>query len=238
MHKILNNSFFITSTGTGIGKTYFTVEIIKALIKRKIIVNPYKPILSGFNNEKIEESDSYKILKPIKKNIFIKDINSITPWLFYNALAPSLAAEKENKDLNYKQVFNWCFDKIKKNKNKNSINLIEGAGGILVPIEKEKTILDLIVDLKVPLILLVGNYLGSVSHTLSVVKNIEFSKLNIISIIINENNDCDIDIEDTKKLIDTSLNNKIITRKLYKESKYNSEEFQLITNDILNYFQR
>lgn len=234
---MLNNSFFITSTGTNIGKTYCTVEIIKSLIKKKILVNPYKPILSGFNLKKIEESDSYKILRTVKKNVDIKDIKFITPWLFNNAIAPSLAAEKENKSLDYNQVFNWCFDKINyKNKN-NPINIIEGAGGILVPIEKEKTILDLIIDLKIPIILVVGNYLGSVSHTLSVIKNIQFSRLNIINIIINQNNDCDLDIDDTKKLIDTSLINKIITRKIYKESNFESKEIQLITKDILNYFQ-
>ena len=234
---MLNNSFFITSTGTNIGKTYCAVEIIKALIKKKIEVNPFKPILSGFNFRKIEESDSYKILRTIKKDIDIKDIKSITPWLFNNAMAPSLAAEKENKNLDYNQVFNWCLDKINYKNNKNSINIIEGAGGILVPIEKEKTIFDLIVDLRIPVILVVGNYLGSVSHTLSVIKNIQISKINIINIIINQNNNCDLDIDDTKKLIDTSLINKIIIRKMYKESNYESEEIQLITKDILSYFQ-
>ena len=234
---MLNNSFFITSTGTNIGKTYCTVEIIKALIKKKIEVNPFKPILSGFNFNKIEECDSYKILSAKKKNIDIKDIKSITPWLFNDAIAPSLAAEKENKNLDYNQVFNWCLDKINYRNNKKSINIIEGAGGILVPIEKEKTILDLIIGLRIPVILVVGNYLGSVSHTLSVVKNIQFSRLNIINIIINQNNDCDLDIDDTKKLIDTSLKNKIITRKIYKKSNYQSKEIQLIIKDILNYFQ-
>jgi dethiobiotin synthetase len=234
---MLNNSFFITSTGTNIGKTYCAVEIIKALIKKKIEVNPFKPILSGFNLRKIEESDSYKILRTIKKDIDIKDIKSITPWLFNNAMAPSLAAEKENKNLDYNQVFNWCLDKINYKNNKNAINIIEGAGGILVPIEKEKTILDLIIDLRIPVILVVGNYLGSVSHTLSVIKNIQLSKINIINIIINQNNNCDLDIDDTKKLIDTSLINKIIIRKMYKESNYESEEIQLITKDILSYFQ-
>jgi len=234
---MLNNSFFITSTGTNIGKTYCTIEIIKSLIKKKIEVNTFKPILSGFNSKKIEQSDSYKILRTIKKNIDIKDIKSMTPWLFNNAIAPSLAAEKENKNLEYNQVLNWCLDKINYKNNKNSINIIEGAGGILVPIEKEKTILDLIIDLRIPVILVVGNYLGSVSHTLSVVKNIQFSKLNIINIIINQNNDFDLDIDDTKKLIDTSLINKIIIRKMYKESNYESEEIQLITKDILSYFQ-
>ena len=95
----------------------------------------------------------------------------------------------------------------------------------------------MIVDLRIPIILVVGNYLGSVSHTLSVIKNIQFSKLNIINVIINQNNDCDLDIDDTKKLIDSSLIHKITTRKIYKESNYQSKEIQLITKDILNYFQ-
>ena len=233
---MVNNSFFITSTGTDIGKTYCTVEIIKALVQKKIQVNPYKPILSGFNNKKIQESDSYKVLAPIKKDINIKSIKSITPWLFNHALAPSLAAEKENKKFDYKHVLEWCLDKIKDKKKKNYMNIIEGAGGILVPIEKEKTILNLITDLKLPVILIVGNYLGSVSHTLSAIKNIQQSNLNIINIIINQNNDIDLDLDDTKKLLDSSLKNKVKTRKIYKKSDYKSKEFQLVINDIFNYF--
>ena len=58
---MLNNSFFITSTGTNIGKTYCAVEIIKALIKKKIEVNPFKPILSSINIRKIDKKDRSKI---------------------------------------------------------------------------------------------------------------------------------------------------------------------------------
>ena len=66
-----NKNIFITSTGTNLGKTYCSVEIIKKLIENNIDVNVFKPILSGFNKGRITESDSYKILqaKGIKTNI-------------------------------------------------------------------------------------------------------------------------------------------------------------------------
>ena len=62
-----NKNIFITSTGTNIGKTYCTVEILKEMLHRKILFNAYKPILSGFNNFKFKDSDSYKILKTYNK---------------------------------------------------------------------------------------------------------------------------------------------------------------------------
>ena len=58
-----NKNIFITSTGTNIGKTYCTVEILKEMLNRKVLFNAYKPILSGFNISNIKDSDSYKILK-------------------------------------------------------------------------------------------------------------------------------------------------------------------------------
>ena len=143
----LTKSIFISSTGTGVGKTYCSVKIIREFINRGLKFNVYKPILSGFDKFKIYESDSYKLLDPCLKNINITDIKAITPWLFHHPLAPSVAASKENKSLKYEEVLNWCLAKINTS-NQNTTNIFEGAGGIFVPIEGEKTILDLIIDTK------------------------------------------------------------------------------------------
>ena len=74
-----NKNIFITSTGTNIGKTYCTVEILKEMLHRKVLFNAYKPILSGFNISNIEDSDSYKILNINNKEPNIEDIRKITP---------------------------------------------------------------------------------------------------------------------------------------------------------------
>ena len=226
-----NKNIFITSTGTNIGKTYCTVEILKEMLHRKVLFNAYKPILSGFDIYNIKDSDSYKILKTNNKEPKIEDIKEISPWLFEKPIAPSIAAKKENKSLKYNDVLEWC---LKKSDN-NIINIFEGAGGLLVPIEKIKTLLDLMKDLNSKVVLVVGNYLGSVSHTLSAIKNLQQANLQIINIIINENiNNDDIDIKDTESLLRSSINKKIIIRKVNYGDKYKSISLKKITEDIIS----
>ena len=226
-----NKNIFITSTGTNIGKTYCTVEILKKLKGNKVRFNAYKPILSGFDNSKIEDSDSYKILKVNKIKPKIEDIKQISPWLFEKPIAPSIAAIKENKSLKYNEILKWCLIK----SNNNFFNFFEGAGGLLVPIEKTKTTLDLMKDLDSKVVLIVGNYLGSVSHTLSAVQNLQHANLQIINIIINKNiNNDDIDMEDTERLLISSIKKKIRIRKVYYSDNYKSASIKNITDDIIS----
>ncbi len=225
-------NIFITSTGTNLGKTYCFVEILKELARRKIVINGYKPILSGFNFENIADSDSYKILETIKIEPKIEDIKEISPWLFKNPIAPSIAAIKENKSLKYKEVLKWCLKK----SNNSEINIFEGAGGIHVPIEGTKTILNLIQELKCKVVLIVGNYLGSVSHTISAIKNIQHENLEIINVIINQNIDNDINIEDTKSLINSVFESKVRIRKVFHNDNNTNTSFKKITDDILSSF--
>ena len=226
-----NKNIFITSTGTNIGKTYCTVEILKEMLNRKVLFNAYKPILSGFDIYNIKDSDSYKILKTNNKKPEIEDIKEISPWLFEKPIAPSIAAKKENKSLKYNDVLEWC---LKKSDNE-IINIFEGAGGLLVPIEKTKTILDLMKELNSKVVLVVGNYLGSVSHTLSAVQNLEHANLQIINIIINKsiNNDL-INMEDTERLLISSIKKKIRIRKVYYSDNYKSASIKNITGDIIS----
>ena len=229
MHK---KNIFITSTGTNLGKTYCFVEILKELAHRKIIANSYKPILSGFNFDNIVNSDSYKILQTRNITPDINHIKDITPWLFKSPIAPSIAAMKENKTLKYEEVLKWCFKK----SNINGINIFEGAGGIYVPIEGKKTILNLIKELECKVILIVGNYLGSVSHTISAIKNIQHEDIEIINVIINKNTDNDVNIEDTKSLINSVFNSKVKIRKVLQNDNNDNMSFKKITDDILNSF--
>ena len=227
----MNKNIFITSTGTNIGKTYCTVEILKKMLHKKVLFNAYKPILSGFDFNNIKKSDSYKILKVNNKMPKIEDIKQISPWLFEKPLAPSIAAIKENKSLKYNEVLKWCLKK----SNNNLINIYEGAGGLLVPIERTKTILNLMKDLNCKVVLIVGNYLGSISHTLSAVHNLQHANLKIINIIINENiNNNEIDIEDTERLLLASINKKIRIRKVHYCDNYKSTSLKKITEDIIS----
>ena len=229
----MSKNIFITSTGTDIGKTYCTVEILKEMLNKKVSFNAYKPILSGFDIRNIEDSDSYKILKVNNKIPKIEHIKQISPWLFENPIAPSIAAIKENKSLRYNEVLKWCLKK----SNNNFINIFEGAGGLFVPIEKTKTILDLMKDLNSKVVLVAGNYLGSVSHTLSAIQNLEHANLQIINIIINKNiNNNNININDTESLLRSSIKKNIRIRKVYYCDNYKNTSLKKITEDIINFY--
>ena len=229
------NNIFITSTGTNLGKTYCTVEIIKKLIKNNVDVNVFKPILSGFNKNKIADSDSYKILEAKGISPNLENIKSITPWIFQQPIAPRVAARKEKKSLIYDEVVKWAKNKIK-NSNNQSVNIFEGAGGLMVPIESTKTILDLIEDIESKVILVTGNYLGSISHTLSAIRNIQQRNIDLLNVIINNKNVSNIDINDTLKELKISLKNKILLRKINVNDNYNNKSFKKIIKDIVNIF--
>ena len=130
------NPFFITSTGTELGKTFLSEKIIAEFIKRGKSIDSYKPILSGFDSKDLKNNDSAKLLAASKKKVTIESIENITPWLFKEPVAPTIAAKNENKKITYKRVKNWCLHR--KETSTSKFILYEGAGGIMVPIEKKK----------------------------------------------------------------------------------------------------
>jgi len=76
--------------------------------------------------------------------------------------------------------------------------LIEGAGGIMTPINEDKNFLDLAKVLKIPIILITGNYLGSISHTLTALKAIDYCDIEVSGVILNKSPmiDCNSGIKD------------------------------------------
>ncbi len=219
---------FISSTGTELGKTYVTKNLIDICSRKKNKVMALKPIISGIDQEKLKESDSGILLNALNIDVNLKNIKSITPWFFRDPIAPTIAAKKENKKLSYNKIKNWITKYLNKNKFNYEYIFIEGAGGLLVPIGNKKTFLNLISDLNIPLILVVGSYLGSISHTLSCIKNIQQEKLNLINIIVNNGVKSNINIDQTIDLLKENLPNKIKIRKINK----NKNNFQNILDDI------
>ena len=229
------NAFFVTSTGTELGKTFIAVKIINELVFRGITVDCYKPILSGFKKEELENTDSAKLLKASKNKVTMSNVRNITPWLYKMPAAPTLAAKHEKQKISYQSIKKWCLKK--KQSSKSSFILYEGAGGIMVPIEKHKTFIDLFKDISFPVILVVGSYLGTISHTLSAIDNLNKRNIKIINIILNEG------IKSNKKsflenqeLLKSSIQKNIAIRTLSTNPRANSQQIKLITNDIVKYF--
>ena len=109
-----------------------------------------------------------------------------------------MASRIEKKSINFSKVVHFCEHRISDAQKLNKILLIEGVGGIMVPINNNYTILDLIKKLNISVIFVTRNYLGSLSHTLTALNVLKINNIKINSIIVNQENKNTINIDETK----------------------------------------
>ena len=196
---------FITSTGTNIGKTYLTSLIIKKAQALNFKVNAIKPIISGFNIENFNTTDTGIISAALGKDK--SSIEEVSPWRFEAPLSPDQAAYKENKEIVFKELIDFCLKTLNSKKNINDIVLIEGVGGTMVPINNKYTTLDLMKALDIPVILIIGSYLGSISHTLNAYEVLVQNNINVNSIVVSESEENNIGINQTRKTLLNHIKN-------------------------------
>jgi dethiobiotin synthetase len=202
--------FFITATGTDIGKTFVLTNLCKKLINEGKQVVAIKPIISGFSDDNLQ-SDSALILRALNQEISLQNIAAISPYRFIAPLAPNVAAALENREINFPELVKFCQDKINKSINNNQYLFIEGAGGVMTPITNQKTFIDLISTLKIPAILVSGNYLGTISHTLTAIKTMQSYNIEIAKIILNCRDGDKIDAKQNLKTLQNLTDIKIST---------------------------
>jgi dethiobiotin synthetase len=151
---------FITGTDTNIGKT-----VISSWLCLKSGYQYFKPIQTGA----IELLDSD----------FGKKIAKVTThkesYIYQAPLSPHLAAKLENQEINIKNIKLPKIDNL----------IIEGAGGVLVPINRKFLMIDLIKQLKVPVIIVSPSRLGTINHTLLTIKALNLRKIEILGVIMN-----------------------------------------------------
>lgn len=204
--------YFITAIGTDIGKTFVTAAIANEFRKAKLPIRVLKPILTGWIAEQ-ENMDARVLARACGLKDTSENWNEISPLRFSAPLAPSMAAEQENKILTFAEIVEKCQLWLEKSPDKNCLNLIEGIGGVMTPLTDKHTVLDLIKELSLPVVLVTGTYLGSLSHCLSAIKVLQHEQIFIELIIINETFDS-IGLQATKKALDqqTSIPNVTIPR--------------------------
>jgi dethiobiotin synthetase len=158
-------TFFITGIGTDVGKT-----VVSAIITEALQADYWKPIQAG----ELSHSDSHRIEELISNTQSQIFKNS---YALKTAVSPHAAAEIEGICIKLKKIINPV--------TKNNL-IIEGAGGLLVPLNNSKTILDLIKrDYKI--IVVSKHYLGSINHTLLTIQLLKSRGLSVAGIIFNGN---------------------------------------------------
>lgn len=173
--------YFITAAGTGVGKTFITAALTDDLCKRGKQVSAIKPVISGFDPAAPGGSDTGILLKAQGLGLSEKNIQACSPWRFIEPISPDMAAENENRAIDFAELIAFC-----KQDRKADYHIIEGVGGVMVPITAAHTVLDWMVALDHPVILVSGSYLGALSHTLTAVNTLLAHKLPLHSVVISE----------------------------------------------------
>lgn len=154
---------FITGIGTDVGKT-----IASAIVTQALEADYWKPVQAG----DLDQSDSHKIQKYISNDKTVIHENS---YKLNTPASPHYAAELDNVVIDLK--------KIKEPKTSNHL-VIEGAGGLLVPLNDNDCIVDLIQE-DYKIIVVSRHYLGSINHTLLTFEALKSRKLNVAGIIFS-----------------------------------------------------
>ncbi|MCW8400263.1 dethiobiotin synthase [Legionella sp. PATHC038] len=150
--------FFITGTDTDCGKTYVTASLLHYFPSAAAI----KPVASGCMEieNKLVNSDALHLQKNSKTRIPMDVIN---PWRFKAPVSPHIAAQNEGVCLSVTEIADYCL-----NLQLEGIEtlFIEGAGGLMVPLNDNETWIDFLQITKIPVILVVGMKLGCINHAL------------------------------------------------------------------------
>jgi dethiobiotin synthetase len=176
-------AIFITGTGTEVGKTFVAASLIRHLRSMGRTVEAIKPVVSGFDPEQPAASDPGVLLQALGFPATLPNVERISPWRFRAALSPDAAARLEDRRIDVDEVVAFCQSAIAQ---RQEILLIEGVGGIMVPLDEQRTILDVMMVVQLPLILVAGSYLGTISHTLTALDALFRRDLSVLATIVSE----------------------------------------------------
>jgi len=185
--------FFVTATGTGIGKSFITAGLVRQAKALGRSVMAYKPVISGFVPAQAADSDTGLLCRSLHLPVSAETIQSISPWRYAAPLAPSIAARREGRPLNFNQLVGQSQDWLA---GPQELVLIEGVGGLMVPLTDHHTVCDWLGVLGIPCLLVTGSYLGTLSHTLSALDILLQRRIPVQAIIVNQSPDTSIETLD------------------------------------------
>ena len=163
---------FITGTDTGVGKTFVTALLARALRRAGLDTIALKPICSG------DRGDAEILREACDSEIELDEVN---PLWFQTPVAPYLAARREGRAVSLPALESW-FRSV--SEGRHSV-LVEGAGGWLVPVAENLLIADLAAALGLPLIVVVANRLGCINHALLTIESIRSRGLECRGMVLN-----------------------------------------------------
>lgn len=178
-----NRGIFITGTDTGVGKTLVTAGILRWLRQNGVDVVPMKPVQTGAAREgdKLIAPDLEFCLAAAGIKPSAEEKKLMLPYAYEPACSPHLAGRLMGRYPEIPEIVR-CADMLLK---KRQAVIVEGAGGVLVPLNERRTMLDLMTELHYPVALVSRPGLGTINHTLLSIEALRSAGLNLLGVVFN-----------------------------------------------------
>lgn len=176
-------AFFVTATGTDIGKTYLSVRLLAACRASGMQVAATKPVMSGFSEAELEQSDAGRLLAAMGEAVTPEAVSRICLHRLTPPLAPNIAMRQAGIQQDFQEILRFVRMRLA---SETDLHLVEGAGGVMSPLTDDSLQTDLMAALGLPVILVTAPYLGSISHTLTAMDAIAARGLALAALVVSE----------------------------------------------------
>jgi dethiobiotin synthetase len=168
----MNKGIFVTGTDTEVGKTVVSCGLVALLKSQGVKVGVMKPIASGGRQDAVQ----------LRKAAGISEsLDVVNPQYFKAPLAPTVAASLERRHINMDTIYRsyWFLQK------HYDVVVVEGIGGVKVPLGESTYIVDLIQALRLPALVVSRAGLGTLNHTLLTLDALEAEKVSVMGVLLN-----------------------------------------------------
>jgi dethiobiotin synthetase len=176
----MGRGIFITGTDTGVGKTFFACSLAALLRDLGYRVGIMKPAETGCSERdgKLIPADALRL---IEASGCAEPLEKICPYRLPEPLAPSIAAERAGVKIDIDHLLAVYHEL----GSKHDVTIVEGAGGLMVPLLASYTYADLARVLKLPLIVVAANKLGAINHLLLTLDHASCKELMVLGYVLN-----------------------------------------------------
>jgi dethiobiotin synthetase len=183
--------FFVTGTGTDIGKTVVSSHLLHQLHRAGRDALGLKPVASGVDPTALEASDPGRLLRAMGRPVDEANLRAICPWRYVHPLAPDAAAARIGESLEFEALVDF----VNAHASREDL-LVEGVGGVRVPLAKTHSVLDWMTATRLPALVVTGSYLGAISHLLSALDSLKSAKIPVLGVVVNRSVDEPMPVEE------------------------------------------
>jgi dethiobiotin synthetase len=170
-------NYFVAGTDTGVGKTLISCALLHGFEAQGKLVSGMKPVAAGANANGQNED----VLMLLAASNVAAGHGLVNPYCFPQAIAPHIAARLAGKEIRFARIA----ESYKKLAALADVVVVEGAGGLLVPLNEQQDGADLIMELDLPVILVTGMRLGCMNHALLTAEAIKSRGLTLAGWVAN-----------------------------------------------------